>query len=92
MEKQTHMKPTIGRIVHYVSHGTPVKEDGTQDYESVCRAAIVTQVPGKYDTVGQMRNSVGLAVLNPEGMFFNRAVYYSDEHDGGTWHWPEREA
>jgi hypothetical protein len=67
--------PTVGRIVHYVSHGTPVHEDGTQAHPSVCRAAIVTELTGDPDHP----NQVGLAVLNPEGTFFDRVVEY---HDG----------
>lgn len=89
-------QPTVGRIVHYRSYGTPGGE-----YPSVCRAAVITEVvPLKGEEAGQaeveswdesQRCRVGLAVLNPEGMFFNRAVH-QDEHNthGGTWHWPER--
>lgn len=75
------MKPSIGRIVHYQSYGTPGGE-----YPSVCRAAVVTAVHDEPDMGG-----VSLAVLNPEGMFFNGMVAH-DEHEkrGGTWHWPER--
>jgi len=36
--------PSVGRVVHYVSHGTPVREDGSQAYQSVCRAAVITEV------------------------------------------------
>ena len=64
------MQPSVGRIVHYVSYGTPGGEYGRE-----CRAAIVTELTGDPDTPDQ----VGLAVLNPEGMFFNRAVPH---HDG----------
>lgn len=82
-------KPSVGRIVHYQSFGTPGGE-----YPSVCRAAIVTSVddyqpanPGAVLHVGH----VSLCVLNPEGMFFNKAVLQNEaEHRGGTWHWPER--
>lgn len=56
------MKPSVGRTVHYVSYGTPGGEFG-----SACRAATITEV---VDT-----ETVGLAVLNPSGMFFNRARY-----------------
>ncbi|MEU3522340.1 hypothetical protein AB0E62_00430 [Streptomyces sp. NPDC038707] len=68
-------KPTVGRIVHYVSYGTPGGE-----YTSQCRAAVITEAPrGDSDLVG-------LAVLNPEGAFFNRYVPQSEgEHRGGTW-------
>lgn len=72
----------IGRIVHYVSHGTPGGEYGQE-----CRAAIITELTGDPDHPHQL----GLAVLNPTGMFFNRTVAHSeDDHVGGTWHWPER--
>ena len=61
------MKPSIGRIVHYVSYGTPGGEYGKE-----CRAAIVTEVP---EGVGNPQ-TVGLCVLNPTGQFFNRTVPY----------------
>lgn len=98
--------PSVGRIVHYVSYGTPGGEYGKE-----CRAAVVTEV----DT----STTVGLAILNPTGMFFNRTVTFhsgkgqparldcpqphengphrycgcgwtEDAYMGGTWHWPER--
>lgn len=75
-------KPSIGRIVHYVSYGTPGGE-----YPSVCRAAIVTATHPDPANVF----AIGLAVLTPSGMFFNSWVPQSeDDHAGGTWHWPER--
>jgi hypothetical protein len=82
-------RPSVGRIVHYVSHGTPVREDGTQAFTSECRAAIVTAViphlPGTPDHL-----EAHLAVFNPTGYFFNEAVPYDPSGGGGTWHWPER--
>ena len=92
------MEPSAGLIVHYVSYGTPGGE-----YRSECRAAVVTEV----DAIRQMdgSQSVGLCVLNPSGMFFNRGVHYHEggtgrdhageeiparSYPGGTWHWPER--
>lgn len=76
------MKPSVGRIVHYVSYGTPGGE-----YHSECRAAVVTEVTGKQED----GHVVGLCVMNPTGLFFNRAIDQSEEdHRGGTWHWPER--
>ncbi|MFG3710867.1 hypothetical protein [Micromonospora sp. NPDC047730] len=88
------MTPTVGRIVHYVSYGTPGGE-----YTSQCRAAMITEV-GDDDRLG-------LAVLNPTGVFFHSlADGGCERHDGdasdtpgapdtpsyhgGTWHWPER--
>ncbi|MDX2731184.1 hypothetical protein [Streptomyces sp. PA03-2a] len=86
-------QPSVGRIVHYVSHGTPIREDGTQEYASECRAAIITETAEHPDADG----TVGLAVMNPTGCFFNRGVPHAEDkaagapvHPGGTWHWPER--
>lgn len=76
--------PRAGDQVHYVSHGSPVRADGTQAYESQCRAAIVTEVPGGVEAP----QVLGLCVLNPAGMFFDRSVPF----DGGTFTGPEREA
>lgn len=89
------MRATVGRIVHYVSYGTPGGE-----YTSQCRAAIITDVDDRqYATMGSGGDPldvdhapVGLAVLNPSGMFFNEAVQDEDGKAGGTWHWPERAA
>ncbi len=88
--RENNMKPSVGRMVHYVSYGTPGGE-----YPSVCRAAIVTEVPGFTQDVGVWnlgsKKKVHLCVLNPEGLFFNKYVMQDDEnHLGGTWHWPER--
>ena len=87
------VKPSVGRIVHYVSYGTPGGEYGKE-----CRAAIVTEV------YGDPAVSAGLCVLNPAGQFFNRSVLHDEgpgedsgtslcggqAYDGGTWHWPAR--
>lgn len=79
-------KPSVGRIVHYVSYGTPGGE-----YTSQCRAAIITGVPGPADLDSRdVDMPVDLAVLNPTGMFFNRCKHDEDGKAGGTWHWPER--
>ena len=96
--------PSVGQIVHYVSHGTPVREDGTQVYTRQCRAADITEV----DRAPGWR--VGLMVKNPTGLLWiplaydgsdydsgeGRAAYQVDwscdglHHHGGTWHWPAR--
>ncbi len=72
-------KPSIGRVVHYVAYGTPGGE-----YPSTERAAIITEV----DEPDNPESKVGLAVLNPTGLFFNQHVPFGV--DGGCWHWPER--
>lgn len=72
--------PTVGRQVHYVSHGSP-----NGQYVKTCRAATVTEVDAEHQDV------VGLAVLNPTGAFFNRTVCQDEANRaGGTWHWPDR--
>lgn len=92
------MTPSVGRVVHYVSYGTPGGE-----YKSECRAAIITEVP---DAMWQDdAQPVGLAVFNPTGIFLNQGVpHHAGDvgHDhagveiparsyrGGSWHWPER--
>lgn len=75
------MKPSIGRIVHYQSYGTPGGE-----YSPEPRAAVVTEI---HPEAGYTM-LVGLCVLNPTGMFFNRAVPYSEEPKPGHWSWPPR--
>lgn len=86
------MKPSIGRIVHYVSYGTPGGEYGKE-----CRAAVVTEVADYPDGVSEADKPniavpVGLCVMNPTGLFFKRGVMQSEVgREGGTWHWPERE-
>lgn len=77
------MTPSVGRIVHYVSYGTPGGE-----YESTCRAAIITGL-GMDSESG--RPGVSLFVANPTGLFLNKHVEQDEvEKRGGTWHWPER--
>lgn len=76
--------PTVGRIVRYVSYGTPGGE-----HKSTDRAAIVTETGVSPDGAG---TTISLCVLNPTGMFFNEHVP-CDTHvnpRGGTWHWPPR--
>ncbi len=87
-------KPSVGRIAHYVSHGSPVRPDGSQEFKSECRAAVITGV--KNDT------TVDLFVMNPTGVFLNQDCYYVGEGGGpnneagpgnwpgGSWHYPER--
>ena len=82
------MKPTIGRIVHYQSYGTPGGE-----YLPEPRAAIITctypenEPPELADPT---LIHVGLCVLNPTGMFFNQLVPFSEAPKPGHWNWPPR--
>lgn len=88
-------QPSIGRVVHYTSYGTP---GGA--YAKECRAAIITAVRDLEDVPEHGVPYVDLCVLNPTGLFFNRGVLQEEILDkiepgpsgraGGTWHWPER--
>lgn len=73
------MEPSVGRIVHYHSYGTPGGE-----YLPEPRAAIITEVSH------QETREVGLCVLNPTGQFFNQEVPYADTPTPGHWNWPPR--
>lgn len=84
----SEQRPSVGRMVHYTSHGSA---DGV--YGKACRAAMVTAVD---ETTGRL----DLLVANPTGIHFPHGV--NGEHiddkiepgpsgrTGGTWHWPER--
>lgn len=73
----------VGETVHYVSWGSPVRPDGTQAYESECRAAMITQV-SEETGFGRL---VGLFVMNPTGLFFHSAVEQDQGKSPGSWHW-----
>lgn len=76
-EVAMEQKPSIGRIVHYLSYGSVGGK-----YPPATRAAIVATDPDPSD------GAVDLVVFNPEGFFFNRKVRFGSEP--GTWHWPPR--
>jgi hypothetical protein len=91
-------EPWVGRVVHYVSEGSPVQPDGTQKYASKCRAADITEVgawitdsivPESPDgTIRTLRQhwdpeACALHVVNPTGQFFN-LVCMHDESEPGT--------
>ena len=73
--------------MRYVSHGTPVREDGTQEFPSVGRMAFITEIE-------EGTERVGLLVVNPTGLFFHPLAnggsqYFAGESaPGGTWQWP----
>lgn len=92
------MIPSVSRIVHYVSYGTPGGE-----FSRACRAAVITET----DFGPAEGNPVSLCVLSPSGMFFDQNVLQMDgvelqagetrfglcgnlDYVGGTWHWPAR--
>jgi len=95
----TQSTAAVGRVVHYVSHGTPIRPDGTQAYVATCRAATITEVNAEEPY------QVGLCVQNPSGLFFHSLAEGGSflhqpegvgcslppgERRGGSWHWLER--
>lgn len=80
--------PSIGRVVHYVAYGTP----GGEFPAGAHRAAIITEVyatPTR-ENLDHVSTDVGLCVLNPTGMYFQRRVPLDVAgQTPGTWHWPE---
>jgi hypothetical protein len=90
------MRPSVGRDVHYVSAGSPVLPDGSQQYPSTCRAAKITEVDeGNPERIGVM-------VINPTGVHFHSLGQGGVKPVGGgcindepypalvpgSWHWP----
>lgn len=73
----SEQKPSVGRMVHYRSYGTPGGE-----YTPQPRAAVITQVNDD--------GTVGLFIMNPTGVFFPTSVPYSAEPKSGCWNWPPR--
>lgn len=79
------MTPTIGRIVHYHSYGTPGGE-----FLPEPRAAIVTAVPALLSEGPNDGTTVSLCVLNPTGLFFHAETPFAEEPTPGHWTWPPR--
>jgi hypothetical protein len=81
------VNPTVGRIVHYQSYGTPGGE-----YLPEPRAAIITCTypDDSPDLANPSKVHVGLCVLNPTGMFFNQLVPFAEVPTPGCWNWPPR--
>lgn len=73
-------KPSVGRIVHYMTRGS-----ADRVYPPVPFASIITQV--HTDTC------VDLVTFGPSGMRFETSVQFDVNHmnQPGTWHWPKRD-
>lgn len=74
------MKPTIGRIVHYVSRGS---SDGIHAPRHVPMIVV--------DSADTGTGSITGWTFNPYGLRFEVGVRHDEQHSLGTWHWPERE-
>ncbi len=74
--------PTIGRIVHYQTYGTP---GGEHAPETV--AAIITKVIGPSHMDGDY---VDLCVFYPNGWSNKAGIKRADQPTPGCWNWPPR--
>lgn len=77
-------KPSVGRVVHYQSHGSP-----NGQHKSEPRAAIITRT---YPDTAFPSDpvTVDLCVLNPTGMYFDHRTPFSETPKAGHWNWPPR--
>lgn len=78
----SEQKPSVGRIVHYQSLGSPAPKEGEVDLPSAPRAAVITDVSES--------GSVSLFVMNPMGQHVVWDVPFSDSPKRGCWSWPPR--
>ena len=83
------MKPSVGRIVHYIMTPDWIGHDGH------CMAAIVTGIPSPADphavNLHVHIDDSGAVYLGGGGpVHFVKAVPHDEAKSPGTWHWPER--
>lgn len=76
----------VGMDAHYMSRGSA---DGV--FAPVCRAAKVTELcSGAHCGKSSYSADVGLCILNPTGMYFERHVEHDEDYRSpGTWHFLE---
>lgn len=78
------MKPSVGRIVHFQTYGTPGGE-----HQSEPIAAIITAVhPAGSDD--DRPPQVDLFAIYPNGTSHKTGVKYAENPTPGHWNWPPR--
>ncbi|AXK88837.1 hypothetical protein SAMN05421776_108232 [Nocardia farcinica] len=77
--------PSIGRIVHFQTYGTPGGEHASEP-----TAAIITGVHDHDGTSQHPETRVDLFVIYPNGTSHKRAVPFSETPKAGHWSWPPR--
>jgi hypothetical protein len=79
------VKPSIGRVVHYQSYGTPGGEHLPEPL-----AAIVTGVDDSFGTNDSPQTRVDLYVIYGNGCSHKANVEFAEEPTPGHWNWPPR--
>lgn len=81
------MKPSVGRIVHFQTYGTPGGEHPSEPI-----AAIITKVhPGLQVEDGTVTNTVvDLFAIYPNGTSHKEGIPFAEEPTPGRWNWPPR--
>lgn len=84
----TGQKSSVGRMVHYVSYGSPLRADGSQAFTSQCRAATITEV-GQWIAVAthepvSFDRSEGRPIREVEQWFFDDALALEVANPTGT--------
>ncbi|WP_280420645.1 hypothetical protein [Nocardia carnea] len=80
------MKPSVGRIVHFQTYGTPGGE-----HQPETLAAIVTKVKNCDPELGKPDcPHATLHVFYPNGTSDKADVPYSEDPKPGHWSWPPR--
>lgn len=74
----SEQKPSVGRVVHYVARGS-----ANSRFSPACRAATITETLSDSKSAGKDELAVGLAVVNPSGMFFHSLEMGGIDHDAG---------
>ncbi|MFJ1459732.1 hypothetical protein [Nocardia sp. N2S4-5] len=77
--------PSIGRIVHYQTYGTPGGEFRPQPL-----AALITGVRDDFGTDDAPESRVSLVVFYDNGFSNKTNVRFSEEPKPGHWSWPPR--
>lgn len=87
------MKPTTGRIVHYVLEDGPAK---WQVRPAIVVAPCLERFPGSNYTRDECQLQVfvdgsnDFPISNPGGSVWRTSVPRDDNRTPGTWHWPAR--
>jgi hypothetical protein len=79
------MNPSVGRIVHFQTYGTPGGEHPSEPI-----AAVITAVHDNFGTDKHPETRVDLFALYPNGTSHKTNIPFAEEPTPGHWNWPPR--